>query len=160
MCQNVSNEVLSAWLIFQVKSPTCSGVCVQEEWQKYTRASPPLSKDEGLKDTGHSMSIRSLILGANTVSVSHLIRYDSLLQNSTNTITKYHTYFITKCDRSLSLNASDFLLQNVTVLLQKAAIITNCDNFITNCDSAFIAKLINSLYIGNRKFQKGPREMQ
>ena len=33
--------------------------------------------------------------------------------------------FITKCDRSLLQNTSDFLLQNATVLLQNATVITN-----------------------------------
>ena len=61
--------------------------------------SPSLSKDEELKNIGHSMSIRNLISGVNSVAVSYLIRYDSLLQNATDFITKCGTYFITKCDR-------------------------------------------------------------
>ena len=56
------------------------------------------------------MSIGNLVRGVNSVTVSYLIRYDSLLQNATDTIRK--------CDRSLLQNASDFLLQNATVLLQ------------------------------------------
>ena len=64
MCQNVSNEVLVALF-------------------KYVSPSPLLSKDEGLSDIGHSMSIGNLILGVNTVTVSYLIYYDSLLQNAT-----------------------------------------------------------------------------
>ena len=83
MWQNVNNEVLLAWFKFQAKIPSRSGVCVQGEWQKYTPPSPPLSKDEGLKNIGHSMSIRNLIFGVNSVTVSDLIRYDSLLQNAT-----------------------------------------------------------------------------
>ena len=59
----------------------------------------PLSKDkEGLKGTEHSTSIENLILGVYSVTVSYLIRYDCLLQNVTDTITKYYSYFITKCD--------------------------------------------------------------
>ena len=77
-----------------------------------------------------SMSIRNLIFGVNSVTVSHLIRYDSLLQNATDVITKCDSYFITKCDRSLLQNASDFLLQNATVLLQNATFISNCDSTI------------------------------
>ena len=50
--------------------------------------------------------------------VSYLIRYDSLLQNATEVITKCDSYFITKCNRSLLQNASGFLLQNTTILLQ------------------------------------------
>ena len=49
---------------------------------------PPLSKDEGLKNIGHSMSIRNLIFGVNSVTVSYLIRYDSLLQNATAVLLK------------------------------------------------------------------------
>ena len=74
--------------------------------------SPPFSKDEGLRDIGHNMSIGNLILGVNSVTVSYLIHYDSLLQNATDIITKCDNYCITKCDRSL--------LQNATVLLQNA----------------------------------------
>ena len=106
LCQ--SFEVLLAWFKFQAKIPGRSGVCVQGEWQKYTPPSPPLSKDEGLKNIGHSMSIRNLIFGVNSVTVSYLIHYDSLLQNATNIITKCDSYFIRKCDRSLLQNASGF----------------------------------------------------
>ena len=81
------------------------------------------------------MSIRNLIFGVNSATVSDLICYDSLLQNATDVITKCDTYFITKRDRSLLQNASGFLLQNATVLLQNATIITKCDDFITKCDS-------------------------
>ena len=41
------------------------------------------SKDRGLKNIGHSISIRNLIFGVNSVTVSDLIGYDSLLQNAT-----------------------------------------------------------------------------
>ena len=71
---------------------------------------PPLSEGEGLRDTGHIMSIRNLILGVNSIAVSYLIHYDSLLQNATDIITKYDSKFITKCDRSLLQNTSGFLL--------------------------------------------------
>ena len=120
MWQNVNNEVLLAWFKFQAKIPSRSGVCVQGEWQKYTPPSPPLSKDEGLKNIGHSMSIRNLIFGVNSVTVSYLICYDSLLQNATDVITKCDSYFITKCDRRFLQNASCLLLQNATL-------ITKCD---------------------------------
>ena len=104
MSQNVNNEALLSWFKFQAKISSRSGVCLQGEWQKYTPPSPPLSKDEGLKNIGHNMRIRNLIFGANSVTVSYLILYDSLLQNE-----------------------SGFLLQNATV-------ITKCDDFITKCD--------------------------
>ena len=98
MWQNVNNEVLLAWFKFQAKIPSRSGVCVQGEWQKYTPPSPPLSEDEGLKKIGHSMSIRDLIFGVNSVTVSDLTRCDSLLQDATDVITKCVRFFITKCD--------------------------------------------------------------
>ena len=81
-----------------MKIPNRSGVCVEGEWQRYTRPSPPLCKSEGLKDIGHSLSIGNLILGIYSVTVSYLICYDSLLQNVTDIITKCDSYFITKCD--------------------------------------------------------------
>ena len=97
MWQNVNNEVLLSWFKFQAKIPSRSGVCLQGEWQKYAPPSPPLSKDEALKNIGHSMSIRNLIFGVSSVSVSYLIRYDSLLQNATDVITKRDSYVTTKC---------------------------------------------------------------
>ena len=54
------------------------------------------------------MSIGNLILGVSSVTVSYLIHYDSLLQNTTD--------IVTKCDRSLLQNVSGFLLQNATLL--------------------------------------------
>ena len=60
-------------------------------WGRVTKIdpfSPPLSKIEGLKDIGNSMSIGNLILGVNSATVSYLIRYNSLLQNATDFITK------------------------------------------------------------------------
>ena len=83
MWQNVNNEVLLAWFKFQAKIPSRSGVCFQGEWQKYTPPSLPLSKGDGLKNIGHSMSNKNLIFGVNSVTVSDLICYDSLLQNAT-----------------------------------------------------------------------------
>ena len=80
------------------------------------------------------MSIGNLILGVNSVTVSYLIHYDSLIQNATDIVTKCDSYFIAKCDRSLLQNASVFLLQNASNLLQNAAVFTKCNNFITKCD--------------------------
>ena len=45
--------------------------------------SSPLSKGEGQRDIGYSMSIANLILGVNSATVSYLIHYDNLLQNTT-----------------------------------------------------------------------------
>ena len=73
------------------------------------------------------MSIRNLILGVNSVIVSYLIDYDTLLQNAIDIITKCDSYFITKGDRRLLKNPSDFLLH--------ASFITNCDYFIKKCNS-------------------------
>ena len=70
MCQSVSNEILLAWPKLQAKIRSRSGVRVQREWQKYTPFSPPLGKDQGITDIGHSMSIGNLVLGANCVTVS------------------------------------------------------------------------------------------
>ena len=137
MRQNVNNEVLLAWFKFQGKIPSRSGVCVQGEWQKYTPPSLPLSKEEGLKNIGHNMDIRNLIFDVNSVTVSYLIYYDSLLQNATEVITKCDSCFITKCDRSLLQNASGFLLQNATVLLKNATVITKWDDITTKCDSYY-----------------------
>ena len=57
------------------------------------------------------MNIENLILGVNSVTVSYLIHYDSLLQNA--------TVFL--------LQNATVLLQNATVLLQNATVITKCD---------------------------------
>ena len=63
----------------------------------------PLSKDDGLRDIG--MSVENRILAVNSVTVSYLIHYDSLLQNATD------------------------IIQNATaILLQNATFITNCDS--------------------------------
>ena len=97
--------------------------------RRMTKVLPPstaLSKDEELRDIGQSMSIRNLLLGVSSVTVSYLIHYDSLLQNATDIITKCDSYFITKCDRSLLQNASGFSLQIATISLQNATVITKC----------------------------------
>ena len=145
LCQNVSNEVL-AWFKFQEKIPSRSGACVQGEWQKNTRPSTRLSKDEGLKDIRHSMTIGNLFLRASSVTVSYLIRYDSFLQNkmlqilSQNAtaillqqyITKCVRFFVTKCDSFITKCDSYYKLQQLYCkmrqLLQNAMFITNCDS--------------------------------
>ena len=104
------------------------------EWQKYNPPSPSLFKDGGIKNIGHSMSIRNLVFGVNSVTVSYLIRCNSLLQIVTDVITKCDSYFITKCDRSLLQNAA-FLLQNATVLRK-------CSDFITKCHTYYKMQLL------------------
>ena len=124
MWQNVNTEVLLTWFRFQAKIRSSSGECVHGEWQKYTPPSPPLSKDEGLKNIGRSMSIRNLIFGFNSVTVSYLIRYDSLLQNATDVITKCNS-FITKCDSYYKMQRFYYKMRQ---LLQNATFITNCNS--------------------------------
>ena len=84
------------------------------------------------------MSIRNLIFGVNSVTVSDLIRYDSLLQNAADVITKCDSYFITKRDGSL--------LQNATVLLQNATVITKCDVYYKLRQYTWINKCTCQLY--------------
>ena len=55
---------------------------------------------------------------------SYLVHCDTLLQNRTDIITKFESYLIAKCNKSLLQNASGFLLQNTTVLLQHTTVIT------------------------------------
>ena len=85
------------------------------------------------------MSIRNLILGVNSITVSYLICYASLLQNATDVITKCDSFFITKRDRSLLQNGSGFLLQNATEVYNKMRQVFyyKCDSFITKCDSYY-----------------------
>ena len=105
----VPYEFLSALFKFQVKISTRSVVRNQWRVTKIHPFSLPFSEDEGLRATGHSMSIENLILGVNSVTVSYLIHYDSLLQNATDIIAKCDSYFITNCDRSLLQNTSSFI---------------------------------------------------
>ena len=76
-----------------------------ERVTKNTRPSTLLSKDEGLKDIGHSMTIGNLILRANSATVSYLVRYGSLLQN--------------KMRQILLQTATAMLLQNATEVYYK-----------------------------------------
>ena len=70
------------------------------------------------------MSIRNLIFGVNSVTVSYLLRYDSLLQNATEGITKCNS-FITK--RNCYYKMGQFYYK-MRQLLQCATFITNCDS--------------------------------
>ena len=84
-----------------------------------------LSKDEGLKDIRHSMSIGNLILGVESVTVPYLILYDILLQNASD--------IITKCDNYLLQNKQKFITKRVRFFISKRnSFIINCDDFITN----------------------------
>ena len=114
MCQKVSNEVLLAWFTFQAKILSRSGVCIQG---KFSRPSPLLSKDEGLNDIKHSMSIGNLTLGV-MVTVSCLTVYykmqQILLQNTTEVYYKMCQIF---CYNRRQL------LQITTTLLQIAIVL-------------------------------------
>ena len=57
------------------------------------------------------------------IFISYLVHYYTLLQNATNGFTKCDSFFIKKCEMRMQ-NASGFLLQNATVLLQIATVIT------------------------------------
>ena len=99
--------------------------------------SPHLSKDEGLKNIGHSMSIRNLIFGVNSVTVSYLIRYDSLLQNATAILLQNATEVYYKMRQVFYYKMRQFyykmrqLLQKATILLQNATFVTNYDRTTT-----------------------------
>ena len=60
---------------------------------------------------------------ADSVTVLYLIRYDSLLQNTTDIILKYDSYFITNATQ-VYYKLLEALLQNAAVLLQNATVIT------------------------------------
>ena len=109
-------------------------VCVLGEWQKCTLPSPPFTKDERLGDIEHSVSIGNLIWDVNSVTVSYLTCYDSLLQNATD--------IITKRDIDLLQDAPGLLLQNMTV-------ITNCENLITKCDSYYKMRRLLQIATGH-----------
>ena len=72
------------------------------------------------------MSIRNLIFGVNSVTVSYLIRYDSLLQNATAILLQNATEVYYKM-RQVFYYKMRQLLQNATILLQNATVITKCD---------------------------------
>ena len=74
------------------------------------------------------MSIGNLILSVNSVAVSYLIRYDSLLQNATANLLQNATKVYYKMRQAFYYKMQQFIIQNATV-------ITNCNNFITKCDS-------------------------
>ena len=94
---------------------------------------PPLSKDEKLKDIGHSMRMGNLILGVNSVTVSYLIRYDSLLQNVTALLLKNAREVYYKMRSVFYYKMRQFyykmrpLLRNVITLLQNATVISKYD---------------------------------
>ena len=104
VCQNVSDEVLLAWFKFHAKIQRYSRVWERETERQRDRETErdrerqrqrqretkrqtdrqteiydppsPLSKDEGVKDIEHSMSIKNLILGVNSVMVSYCLHQE------------------------------------------------------------------------------------
>ena len=84
---------------------------------------PSVSKDEGLRDVGHSMTIGNLILGVNSIPVSYLIHHDSLIQNATAIYYKMRQVFYYKMWQFYCKMWQ--LLQIATILLQNATVITN-----------------------------------
>ena len=133
--QNVSNEVLSAWFKFQAKIPTRSGVLRRSDLNTSVPTTL-LSKGEGLKDIGHNMNIWNLILVVNSVTVSYLICYNSLLQNATAILLQNAAEVYWKM-RQFFYYKMRQLLQIATTLLKNATVVTKSD-FITNCDSTII----------------------
>ena len=107
--------------------------------RRMTKVLPPstaLSKDEELRDIGQSMSIRNLLLGVSSVTVSYLIHYDSLLQNATAILLQNATEVYYKMRQVFHCKLRRFhykmrqLLQNVT--------------FITNCDSTQLNRSVQN----------------
>ena len=92
----------------------------------------PLSKYEKQKGIGQDMSIGNLILVVNSVSVSCLIHYDTLLQNATDGIAK--------CDRWYC-KMRQMVLQNVTDGIAK------CDRWYCKMRLLFYYKMRHLLQI-------------
>ena len=93
-------------------------------------------KTKELRDIRYSISIGNLILGFNSVKVSCLIHYDTL-------ITKCCSYFITKCNKSL---------------LQNASVITNCDDLIIKCDNYYkMRRLLQIATVQGIMFRRGKK---
>ena len=94
-----------------MKTLNRSAVYVQWEWQKYIPPSPPLYKDKRLRE----MSTGNLILVFNSVTVSYLIHYDSLLQSATDIITKCDSYY--KMRRLLQIATVQIYLEQCEKIL-------------------------------------------
>ena len=55
--------------------------------------------------------------------VQYFVHNDTLLQNVIDIVIECDSYFISKCNKSLSQNESAFFVQNTTVLLQNVTLI-------------------------------------
>ena len=69
------------------------------------------------------------MFGVNSVIVSYLIRYDSLLQNATAILLQNATEVYYKMRQ--------VFYYKMPVLLQNATVIIKCDDLITKCDSYY-----------------------
>ena len=97
------------------------------------------------------MSIGNLMLGANSVAVSYLVRYGSfdylLSENAAGIIIKCDSYFITKCNRSLLQNASGLFIRKCDSCFTKGVAFTNCNNFITKFGSYYKLQVLMKEHI-------------
>ena len=76
-----------------------------------------------------------------------MVHYDTFLQNETNVLTK--------CDKVLLQNGSDFLFQNATVLIQNASVIKKYFGFIRKCvNSCKMRRLLQNMSVHGRLPQK------
>ena len=77
------------------------------------------------------MSIRNVIFGVGSVTVSYLIRYGILLQNAADVITK--------CDSYLFQNATEvyYKMRQVFYYKRRQFYYKKCGDFITKCDSYY-----------------------
>ena len=114
MCQNFSMEVLLLGPNFN---------------QKPLWSFP--SKDEGLREFGHNMSLaldKEIYFKESTlVTVSYWVHYDTLYKMRQPFYYKIRQKFIAKF-------VMFFITINATVLLQNVTVITRCVSIITKCD--------------------------
>ena len=100
-------------------------------------------KTKEVRDIRYSIRIGNLIVGFNSVKVSCLIHYDTLLQNATDIITKCGSYFITECNKSL---------------LQNESVTTNCDDLIIKCDNYYkMRRLLQIATVQGIMFRRGKK---
>ena len=120
-----------------------------------------LSIDKEVKEIGHSMGIGNTILGVNSVTISYLIRYESLLENATDILLqnataillpnatevycKMRQVFYYKMRQLYYKMRQSFEI--VTILLQNATFIANGGSTIISLVLVFIGLNINCPYI-------------
>ena len=104
------------------------------ERENYTPPSPPLYKDEGLKNIGHSTSIRNLIFGVNVlrfqiwfVMTVHYKTRQMLLQYATAILLQNATEIYYKVCQVFYYKMRQFYFK-MRQLLQNVTFITNCDS--------------------------------